>query len=123
MMGCKQKEGESIRVYYDRFMLAMLNVSGHEEFLVTGIFSQGLFLVPLSKKMQGTVSQSRDGIKYIVEKYLRKIEGEERKEAKLKVFTNAYIKIEEATSHSNNGHRECQDGGHDKQNHHLRHSF
>lgn len=30
IMACKKKEGESIRVYYDRFTLETLNVLGHE---------------------------------------------------------------------------------------------
>ena len=57
IMACKQKEGESIRAYYDRFTLATLNVPGHEEFLVTGTFAQGLLPDPVSKKMQGTIPQ------------------------------------------------------------------
>nr|KAJ0198296.1 hypothetical protein LSAT_V11C700382210 [Lactuca sativa] len=65
----------------DKFMLATLNVSGHEEFLVTGAFAQGLLLGPLSKKMQGT------------------IEAKERKEANLKFIAHAYIKQEEPNSH------------------------
>nr|KAJ0192956.1 hypothetical protein LSAT_V11C800394640 [Lactuca sativa] len=50
VMMCKKK-GELIRDYYDRFTLATLNVPGHEEFLVTGAFAQGLLPGPLSKKM------------------------------------------------------------------------
>ena len=61
--------------------MTTLNVLGHEEFLVTGAFTQGLLSVPLSKKMQGTVPYSRDELKCRVEKYLRQIEGDERKEA------------------------------------------
>lgn len=66
--------------------------------------------------MQGTIPQSRDKLKYKVEKYLRKIEGEERKEANLKSVANAYIKQEEVVSQHNNDHRERQDGAHDKNN-------
>lgn len=39
VMAYKQKEGESICDYYDQFMLATLNVPGHEEFLVRGAFA------------------------------------------------------------------------------------
>ena len=39
---CKQREGESIYAYYDQFTLAIVKVLGHEEFLVTGSFAQGL---------------------------------------------------------------------------------
>ena len=51
IMACKKKEVESIRAYYDRFTIAMLNIQGHEEFLFTNAFAQGLFPGPLSKKM------------------------------------------------------------------------
>lgn len=61
----------------------MVIVPGNEEFLVTGAFTQGLLPCPLSKKMLAMVPQSRDEIKYRVEKYLRQIEGEERKENNL----------------------------------------
>ena len=60
IMESKQKEGEFIRAYYDQFTLTTLSVPGHEEFLVTGAFAQGLLPSPLSRKMQGTVSISRD---------------------------------------------------------------
>ena len=53
----------------------------------------------MSKKMQGTVQQSRDELKYRFDTYFRQIEGEKRKEANLKAITNAYIKQEEANSH------------------------
>ena len=56
-----------------------LSVPGHEEFLVTGAFAQGLLPGPLSRKLQGTMPKSRDELKYRVEKYLRQIEGEKRK--------------------------------------------
>ncbi|XP_023734606.1 uncharacterized protein LOC111882474 [Lactuca sativa] len=81
MMMFKQREGESTRSYYNRLTLATLNVPGHEEFLVTGAFAQGLLLGPLSKNMQGIVPRSREKLKFRVEKYLIKIEGEEQKEA------------------------------------------
>nr|KAJ0227046.1 hypothetical protein LSAT_V11C100019440 [Lactuca sativa] len=83
IMACKQKEGESIRVYYDIFTLATLNILGHDEFLVTGAFAQGLLPGPLSKKMQEMVPQSRDELK--------QIESEERKEANLKKQSLASI--------------------------------
>lgn len=92
IVSCKQKEGDSIRAYSDRFMLAALNVPVHKEFLVIGAFVQGLLLELLSKNMYGTVPQLREEIKYRVEKYLWQIEGEERKETNLKVVANVYIK-------------------------------
>lgn len=76
----------------------MLNVPGYEEFLVTSAFTQWLLPDPLSNKMQGTVPWSRDELKYRVEKYLTKIEGEEKKEANLKVVPSVYTKEEEASS-------------------------
>lgn len=78
-MACKQKEGDSIWAYYDIFTLERLYISVHDEFLVTGTFTQGLLPNHLSKKMQGMIPQSRDELKYRVEKYLRQIECEERK--------------------------------------------
>lgn len=54
--------------------------------------------------MQGMVPQLRDELKYRVEKYLRKIGGEERKEANLKAIANAYRKQEEAVSRPSIGH-------------------
>lgn len=70
-MACKQREVKSIRAYYNRFTLTMLSIPGHEEFLVTGTFAQGLYPDPLSKKIQGTVPKTRDKLKYKVAKYLR----------------------------------------------------
>ncbi|CAI9287287.1 unnamed protein product [Lactuca saligna] len=93
----RQKEGESIRAYYDRFTLATLSDPGHEEFLVTSTFAQGLLTGPLSGKMQGTIPKSRDELKYRVEKYFRLIKGEEHKQANLKVVLNAYHKQERPT--------------------------
>lgn len=92
VMACKQKSGESIRDYYDQFTLATLNVTGHEEFLVTGASAQGLLPGPLSRKMQGIVPRSRDELKFFLEKYLPQIGGEERNEANLKVLANGYLK-------------------------------
>ena len=39
VMAWKQKEGESIHEYYDRFTLETLNVPGHKEFMVTCAFA------------------------------------------------------------------------------------
>ena len=50
VMACKQKDGHSIHDYYDRFMLATVNIPGIEDFLVMGAFAQGLLPRPLSKK-------------------------------------------------------------------------
>ena len=71
IMTCKQKEGESVRAYHDRFTLVTLSIPGHEEFLVTGAFTQGLLPGPMSRKMQGTMQKYRYKLKYRVEKYLR----------------------------------------------------
>lgn len=101
---CKQKEDKSIRAYYDRFTLATLSVPCHEKVLITGTFTQELLPSPLSKKMQGIVPKTKDELKYQVEKYLRQIEGEERKEAKLRVVENKYFKHEEAGSCSSPNH-------------------
>nr|KAJ0194369.1 hypothetical protein LSAT_V11C800447410 [Lactuca sativa] len=94
-------------------MIGLPSVPGHEEFLVTGTFAQGLLLGPLSRKMQGTEPNSRDELTYRVEKYLRKIKGEERKQANLNVVVNAYLKQESADSHYCHSHKERKDGSHD----------
>lgn len=39
IMAFKEKERDSIRAYYDIFMMPILNVPSHEEFLVTGAFA------------------------------------------------------------------------------------
>lgn len=122
IMAYKQKEGESIRMYYDRFTLTTLSIPGDEEFLVTGAFSKGLLPGSLSRKMQGIVPKSRDELEYRVEKYLRKIEGEERKQANLKVVANVYLKQESTDSHSRHNHKERHDGSRDNHNRHSRHS-
>ena len=60
--------------------------------------------------MQGTSPRSRDELKFHVEKYMKQIEGEERKEANLKAVANTYIKQEEATSQPSSAQQERQDG-------------
>nr|KAJ0185445.1 hypothetical protein LSAT_V11C900463730 [Lactuca sativa] len=107
IMSCKEKEGESIRAYYDWFTHATLSVP------VTGAFAQGL--LPGLRKMQGTMPKSRDEIKY-------RIEGEEHKQANLKVVANAYLKQESTDSHYHYSHKERNDGSHDKHNKNMRHS-
>lgn len=120
-MACKQKKGESLRAYYNIFTLETLNIMIYKEFHGTGAFAQIFHPVPPSKKMQGTISRSRDELEYKVKKYLRQIDGEERKETNLKVVVNAYIKHEEPVSRPNTGHRECRFWGHDKNNWHSQH--
>nr|KAJ0218292.1 hypothetical protein LSAT_V11C300102610 [Lactuca sativa] len=111
IMACKQK-GESIPT---------LNVPGHEEFLVTAAFAQGLLPGPLSRKMQGTVSRSIDELNFCVEKYLRQIDGEERKEANLKVVGNTYLKQEETVSQPSLAQQKRQNGNQQRHNRHSRH--
>ncbi|KAL7594930.1 hypothetical protein Lser_V15G30230 [Lactuca serriola] len=122
IMACKQKEGESIQAYYDRFTLVTLSVPSYKEILVTAAFAQELLPGPLLRKIQGTVPKSRDKLKYRVEKYLRKIEEEERKQANLKVVANAYLKQESVGSHYRDSHKERNDGSHDKHSRHSRQS-
>ena len=66
--------------------------------------------------------KSRDKIKSRFEIYLRQIEGEEHKQANLKVVANTYLKQESASSHNRHSHKERNDGSHDKHNRHSRHS-
>ena len=73
--------------------------------------------------MQGTVPKSRDELKYRVEKYLRQIEGEERKQAKLKAIANAYLKQESSNSHYRHSHKERKDGSLDKYHRHSSRKF
>nr|KAJ0217830.1 hypothetical protein LSAT_V11C300130160 [Lactuca sativa] len=50
------------------------------------------------------------------------IEGEECKQANLKVLANAYLKQESTNSHYRHCHKECNDGSHDKHSKYSRHS-
>lgn len=102
----------------------MLNVPSHEQFQVIGAFPQGLFPDPPSNKMQGMEPRSRDELKYMIEKYLRQIKGEERKEANLKAIVNTYIRQEEENSRpvQSPNHRDHHDRCHDKHNWHSRHT-
>lgn len=45
--GCKQKEGESMREYFTRFINATLDVPGYDEGFIAGAFNWGLLLAPL----------------------------------------------------------------------------
>ena len=40
-------------VYYDRCMLAMINVPGYEDFLIAGVIAQGLLPDPFVKEDAG----------------------------------------------------------------------
>lgn len=43
IIGCKQKEGELVKNYIDRFTKATLDTPGQKESMVTGAFTWGLF--------------------------------------------------------------------------------
>ena len=67
IIGCKQKEGESVREYFTRFTNATLDVTGHEEGPIAGAFTWGLLPGPLSQKLIGKKPQTRAELKKKVE--------------------------------------------------------
>ncbi|XP_023762218.1 uncharacterized protein LOC111910623 [Lactuca sativa] len=87
IIGCKQREGESIREYFTRFTNATLDTSGHEEGLIVGDFTWGLLPGPLSQKLIGKNPPTRAKLKERVERYLRQKEGEVAKQAYLNAIT------------------------------------
>ncbi|KAL7603871.1 hypothetical protein Lser_V15G20002 [Lactuca serriola] len=101
IIGCKQKEGESVREYFTRFINATLDVPGHEEGLIAVAFTWGLLPGPLSQKLMGKKPQTRAELKERVERYLRQEEGEAAKQAYLNVMT---------TKRHNPGHMDFHGG-------------
>lgn len=71
IIGCKQKEGETVREYFTMFTNATLHVSDHDEGLITGAFRWALLPVPLSQKLMGKKSHTRAKLKEKVERYMR----------------------------------------------------
>ncbi|KAL7613291.1 hypothetical protein Lser_V15G09109 [Lactuca serriola] len=102
IIGCKKKEGETVREYFTRFINATLDVSGHDEGLIAGAFRWGLLPGPLSQKLMGKKPQTRAKLKERVERYLRKKEGEAAKEAYLNAMT---------TKRHNPSHTDFREGG------------
>ncbi|KAL7586215.1 hypothetical protein Lser_V15G40952 [Lactuca serriola] len=84
--GCKQREGETVREYFTRFINATLDVSGHDEGLIAGAFTWGLLPGPLSQKLMGKKPLTRAELKERVERYLWQEEGEVAKQAYLKAM-------------------------------------
>nr|KAJ0216070.1 hypothetical protein LSAT_V11C300135490 [Lactuca sativa] len=87
IIGCKQKEGETVREYFTRFINATLDVLGHDEGLIAGAFTWGLFPGPLSQKLMGKKPLTRAKLKERVERYLRQEDGEAAKQAYLNAMT------------------------------------
>lgn len=83
IIGCKQREGETVREYFTRFINATLDVPGHDEGLIAGAFTWGLLPGPLSQKLMGKKPLTRAKLKERVERYLRQEEGEAAKQAYL----------------------------------------
>ena len=81
-IGCKQTEGETVREYLTRFTSATLDVSGHDEGLITSTFTWGRLSGPLLRH-HGKKPQTRIELKENVERYLRQEEGEVYKQAYL----------------------------------------
>ncbi|XP_023763884.1 uncharacterized protein LOC111912382 [Lactuca sativa] len=87
IIGCKNKEGETMREYFTRFTNATLDVPGHDECLIDGAFTWGLFPGPLSQKIMGKKPQMRSKLKDKVERYLRQEEREATKQAYLNAMS------------------------------------
>ncbi|XP_023771606.1 uncharacterized protein LOC111920247 [Lactuca sativa] len=101
IIGCKQKEGETVREYFTRFINAMLDVPGHDEGLIVGAFTWGLLPGPLSQKLMGKKPLTRAELKERVERYLRQEDGEAAKQAYLNAMT---------ARHHNAGHTDFRGG-------------
>lgn len=65
----KQKEGETVREYFVRFMNATLDIPEHDVGLIVGNFMWGLLLGPLSQKLMGKKPQMRFDLKEKVEQH------------------------------------------------------
>lgn len=65
--GCKQKEGESMKEYFIRFINTTLDVPGYDEGLIAGVFTWGLLPCPLSQKLMGKKPQTIAKLKERVE--------------------------------------------------------
>ncbi|XP_052621375.1 uncharacterized protein LOC128127078 [Lactuca sativa] len=87
IIGCKQREGETVREYFTRFTNATLDVPGHDKGLIARAFTWGLLPVPLSQKLMGKKPLTRVELKERVERYLRQEDGEAAKQAYLNVMT------------------------------------
>ncbi|XP_042751977.1 uncharacterized protein LOC122194804 [Lactuca sativa] len=68
---CKQKEGETVRECFTRFINTTLDVSRHDEGLIAGAFTWGLLPGPLSQKLMGKKPLTWAKLKERVERYLR----------------------------------------------------
>ncbi|KAI3767979.1 hypothetical protein L2E82_18408 [Cichorium intybus] len=87
IMGCKQREGESLKDYFQIFNKATLDIPGQDNKLITGAFTWGLLPGLLSRKFLGRPPQSRHKMKERVERFLRQEEGIAEKQAYLQAAT------------------------------------
>ena len=88
IIGCKQREGETIKDYFARFTKATFDVSGHDDGLIIGAFMWGLLLGLLSQKLMGKQPQTRVELKKRVERFLRQEEHEASKQAYLNAMSS-----------------------------------
>ncbi|XP_023737234.1 uncharacterized protein LOC111885182 [Lactuca sativa] len=102
IIGCKQREGETVREYFTRFTNATLDVPGHDEGLIAGAFTWGLLPGPLSQKLMGKKPLTRAELKERVKRYLRQEDGEAAKQAYLNAMT---------TKHHQPSHTDFRGGG------------
>nr|KAJ0218881.1 hypothetical protein LSAT_V11C300127070 [Lactuca sativa] len=90
IIGCKQREGETMREYFTRFTNATLDVPGHDKGLIAGAFTWGLLPGPLSQKLMGKKPLTRAELKERVERYLRQEEGKATKQAYLNAMATRH---------------------------------
>lgn len=79
IIGCKQREGETVKDYFARFTKATLDVPGHDEGLIVGAFTWGLLPGSLSQNFKGKQPKTRVELKERVECFLCQEEGEASK--------------------------------------------
>ncbi|XP_023744616.1 uncharacterized protein LOC111892806 [Lactuca sativa] len=96
IIGCKQRERETVREYFTRFTNATMDVPGHDEGLIAGAFTWGLLLAPLSQKLMGKKPLTRAELKERVKRYLRQEDGEAAKQA----YLNAMMTRHHHLSHT-----------------------
>ncbi|KAI3493481.1 hypothetical protein L1887_41873 [Cichorium endivia] len=99
IMGCKQREGESVKEYFRRFNKVTLDVPGQDDRMVTGAFTWGLLPGPLSRKFLGKPPQTRHELKERVERFLRQEEGTVEKQSYLKATSDQYQKRHDRYQH------------------------
>ncbi|KAL7601482.1 uncharacterized protein LOC111911505 [Lactuca sativa] len=87
IIGCKQREGHTVKDYFARLIKATLDVPVYDEGLIAKAFTWGLMPGSLSQKLMGKQPNTRAELNEMVERFLPQDEGEASKQ----VYLNAII--------------------------------